>query len=91
MANPWAVLETEQDPVQLLGTEAFLCTPFLVCREQTPTSMSVPECQWTNQGREGMQKQGRSSQETKVQLCGGGGQVLVLPQEIHITVSLSSL
>ena len=43
LANPWAVLETEQDPVQLLGTKAFLCNPFLVCWEETPTSMTFPE------------------------------------------------
>ena len=35
--------ETEQDPVGLLGTEAFLCLPFLVCREQIPASMTFPE------------------------------------------------
>ena len=37
--------ETEQDPVGLLGTEAFLCPPYLVCREQTPASMTFPELQ----------------------------------------------
>ena len=37
--------ETKQDPVVLLGTEAFLCPPFLVCREQTPASMAFPEFQ----------------------------------------------
>ena len=26
-------IETEQDPVGLLGMEALLCPPFLVCRE----------------------------------------------------------
>ena len=40
-----------------------------------------------NQGREGMQRQGRSNQETLVQPW---GRVLVLPQAIHITISLSS-
>ena len=37
--------ETEQDPLGLLGMEAFLCPPFLVCREQTPASMTFPEFQ----------------------------------------------
>ena len=37
--------ETEQDPRGLLGTEAFPCSPFLVCREQTPASMTFPESQ----------------------------------------------
>ena len=71
-------------PCEDPGLETFLCPPFLVCREQTPTSMSVPECQWTNQGREGMQKQGRSSQETAVQIW---GRVLAQPQGIHRTIS----
>ena len=46
--------------------------------------MNVPEFQWTSQGREGMQKQGRSSQETAVQIW---GRVLAQPQGIHITIS----
>ena len=71
-------------PCEDPGLETFLCPPFLVCREQTPTSMSVLECQWTNQGREGMQKQGRSSQETAVQIW---GRVLAQPQGIHRTIS----
>ena len=41
-----------------------------------------------NQGRKGMQKQGRSSQETIMHFW---GRVLVPPQGIHITISLSSL
>ena len=40
-----------------------------------------------NQGREGMQKQGRSSQESIVQTW---GRVLVPPQGIQITILLSS-
>ena len=53
--------------------------------------MTLPEFQRqvqtvANQGREGMQRQGRSSQETIVQ---SRGRVLVPPQGIHIT-SLSS-
>ena len=36
---------TEQDPVGLLGLEAFLFPPFLVCREQTPASLTFPEFQ----------------------------------------------
>ena len=40
-----------------------------------------------NQGREGMQRPGRSSQETIVQLW---GRVLVPPQGIFITISLNS-
>ena len=59
--------ETEQDPVGLLGMEAF----------QTVA----------NQGREGMQRRRRSSQKTTVQAW---GRVLVPPQGIHITRSLSS-
>ena len=60
--------ETKQDPVGLLGMEAFQIV--------------------ANQGREGMQRQGRSSQETIVQPW---GRVLVPPQGIHIAISLSSL
>ena len=57
--------------------------PFLVCRGQPPTSMTFPESKQqvqtvTNQGREGMQRQGRSSQETPAQPW---GRVLV-PQEL---------
>ena len=43
----WALNETKQDPVGLLGTEAFQAV--------------------ANQGREGMQRQRRGSQETAVQ------------------------
>ena len=37
--------ETKQDRVGLLGTETFLCSPFLVCREQTPAPVTLPEFQ----------------------------------------------
>ena len=37
--------ETKQDPVGLLGTETFLCSPFLVCREQTPAPVTFSEFQ----------------------------------------------
>ena len=40
--NP-TLSETDQDPVGLLDTQAFPCPPFLVCREQTPASMTFPE------------------------------------------------
>ena len=63
----WALNETMQNPVGLLGTEVF----------QTVA----------NQEREGMQRQGRSSQETIVQPWDN---VLVPPQGIHMTMSLSS-
>ena len=88
--------ETEQDTVGPLGREVFLCPPpFLVFREQTPSSMTFPgpqradsnSCSSGKWGR-GMQRQGRSSQETIVQPW---GKVLVLPQGIYITISLSSL
>ena len=62
--------------MRTLRVETFLCPPFLVCREQTPTSISVPEFQWTNQGR--------SSQETAVQIR---DKVLAQPQGIHMTIS----
>ena len=58
---------------------------------QPPGSSLSPKGQIqtvANQGREGMQRQGKSSQETIVQPW---GRVLVLPHGIHITVSLSSL
>ena len=73
-------IETKQDPVGLLGTEDFLPRfLFIGNRLQIRTV--------DNQGREGMQKQGRSSQETIVQ---PGGRVLVPPQGIRLTISLSS-
>ena len=37
--------ETKQDPMGLLGMEAFLCPPFLVCRKQSSASMTFPELQ----------------------------------------------
>lgn len=37
--------ETKQDPMGLLGMEAFLCLPFLVCRKQASASMTFPELQ----------------------------------------------
>ena len=40
--------ETEKDPVGLLSMEAFLWPLFLVCREQTPASMTFPEFQQAN-------------------------------------------
>ena len=40
-----------------------------------------------NPGKEGILRQGRGSQETVVK---SWGRVLVLPQRIHITISLSS-
>ena len=58
--------ETQPGPTGLLGMEAFLCPLLLVCRGQPPTSMTFPESKRqvqtvANQGREGMQKQGRNS------------------------------
>ena len=81
-------LETKQDPVGLLGTEDFLCPiswlqppwPSLSSKGQIPTVV--------NPGRKGMQRQGRGSQQTIVQPW---SRVLVLPQGIHITMSLGSL
>ena len=37
--------QTEQDPVGLLSTDAFLCPPFPVYREHTPGSVTFPEFQ----------------------------------------------
>ena len=56
---------------------------FLVCRGQPPTSMTFPESKRqvqtvANQGREGMQRQGRSSQETPAQPWGR----VLAPQEL---------
>ena len=69
-------------------TQAFLCPSFLVCREYTSASMTflVFQRAVANQGKGGMQRPGRSSQETMVQPC---CKVLVPPQEICITISLS--
>ena len=88
-----STFETEQDLVGFLGMEAFPCPPFLVCRKQTAASMTFPASQRANrkvayQGREGRQRQGRSSQETIAQPW---GRVLVPSEGIHITISLSSL
>ena len=74
----------------LLGTQGFLCPPFLVFRESTSASVTFPELQrqvptFVHQGREGMQRPGRSSQETMVQPRGRG---LVPPPEIYITTSV---
>ena len=87
-----AVSETKQDTVELRGMEAFLCPLFLVCKEQTPASMTFPEFQRAglnspNQGRQRVQRHGRSSQEATVQPRGRG---LVPPQGIHGAVVLSS-
>ena len=38
-------MKTQQDPMGLLGMEAFPCPLFLVCREQTAASMTFPESQ----------------------------------------------
>ena len=85
--------ETEQNPVGLLDTKAFLCPTFSWLQEigfiQPPwPSLSSKEQVQTvaNQGREGTGRQGRSSQETIVQPW---GRVLVPPQGIHITISLT--
>ena len=58
--------ETEQDPVELLGMKAFLCSPFLVqgigFQPPCPSLSSKGLVQTVaNQGREGMQRQGKSS------------------------------
>ena len=72
--------------------ENFPCPPFLVgnrLQPPWPSLSSKGQIQaFANQGREGMQRQGRGSQETIVQPW---GRVLVPPQGIHITISLSSL
>ena len=60
--------ETKQEPVGLLVVEDFLCPLFLVCRIEASASTAFPEFQGqfqtvANQVREGMQKQGRSTNE----------------------------
>ena len=60
--------ETEQDPVGLLGMEAFQAL--------------------VNQGREGVQRQGRASQKKPQHSF--GGRALAQSQLMHITMSLSS-
>ena len=65
---------------------------FLTCRQSLqppqPSLSSKGQIQIVaNQGREGMQKQRRSSQETTVQPW---GRVLVPLQGIYITIPLSS-
>ena len=53
----------------LLGTDAFLCLTFLVCREQSPASMTFLSLQGqiqtiANQGREGIRdKRGEAKKE----------------------------
>ena len=77
------------------GCKSFLCPPFLVYRKYASLQPSWPSLSSkgqiqtiANQGREGMQKQRRSSQETIAQLW---VRVLVPPQGIYITIFLSSL
>ena len=89
--------ESEQSPVALLGTKTFPCPTFLDCRKWAsfsfydlpwvPTVATVGQVQiGANQGREGMQRQGRNSQETIVQPW---ERVLVPPQGTFITIFLS--
>ena len=73
-------LDTEQDPVGLLGTKAFLCPPFIEYWKLA--SLSLQDIPWVSR----MQRQGRNGPETIVQPW---GRVLVPPQGIHRTVSLS--
>ena len=65
----------------LLGTKAFLLFPhflFIGCIQPPQPSLSPKVA---NQGREGIQRQGRNSQETIVQPW---GRVLVPPQGMYI-------
>ena len=60
--------ETERGPVGLLGTQAFLCPPFLVLGEWASASLTFPELQRAgsviaNQGQEGMQRSERNRPE----------------------------
>ena len=83
--------ETSQDPVGILGTKAFLSSPFLAFlgnKLHPPWVSSKGKIQTVvSQERARMQRQGRNTQETIVQ---PGGRVLVPLQGIYITVSLSS-
>ena len=69
-----------------MGVEAFPSP--VSCRKQTLASMALPEPQRAekqtaaNLGREGLQRQGRSSQEMTVQPW---GRVLVPHQGIHLS------
>ena len=86
--------ETEQDLIGLLGTKTFPCPAFSCLQEigfiqpPRPSRSCKGQVQTVaDQGREGMQRQGRNSQETIPQPW---GRVPVPPQGIHITISLSS-
>ena len=61
---------------------AWWATAHVVTKSQTGLSLNM------NKGREGMQRQGRRSQETIVQ---SWVRALVPPQGMHLTISLSSL
>ena len=80
-----SILVTKQGPVGLLSTKAFLCPPFLVLgliQPLIPSLSSNGQAQTLDyQGRKGMQRQGRNSQETIVQPW---GRVLEASQGIHM-------
>ena len=74
-----------------LGTKAFLSLPFLFRKEASFSLLNLPESKRQVQTiaiqvREGVQRPARSSQEIIVQPW---DRVLVFPQGIYITTSLS--
>ena len=84
--------ETKQGPVGSWAHKSFCVPHFLFLWNELqpplPSLSSKGQVQTiANQGREGMQRPERSSQETIVQLW---GRVLVPPQGIFITISLNS-
>ena len=78
---------TKQGPVGLLGTKVFLCPSFLIFRIWISFSLHgllSPKGQLqavADQGRKGMQRKVRNSQETIVDPW---GRILVPSQGIHI-------
>ena len=77
----------------LLGMEAFLCLPFLVSREQSPASMTVPQFQRAdlNSCQSGKGGNAETREEQPRNNSAALGQGPGSPQGIHMTISLSSL
>ena len=84
--------EEREHPAGLLSWNPFLVLYFLFVRNRLWPPWTTPSSKGqirtvANQEREGMQRQERNSQETIVQPW---DRVQVLPQKIHIKISLNS-
>lgn len=84
---------TEQSPVGLLRTKAFLCSPFLVCRKWASFSLYGLPCVWGGRFRQLLIRRGRECKDEgatvkKQEYSHGTGSWCIFSRDIHNDIGI---